>query len=222
MKTILTLVGALLATSLYAQEQAVKSPRIGWFVTPEVGTMFLGNHIGKTVGTSFGVKILKNHLKLGAYVYGRSGPINAKLFSTALPAGVTYKGQSRLNLRADHGAFGLLIAPTFRIRRVDVDIPIQVGMLGAGFYLVDEDRKTPDGARVSEWENKLFNGKDAGFSSSVEVGVRVFAPTRINGLQVGAGLHYIMTQGWETYYDPSGNFFNNKLRASLFVNFGSR
>lgn len=221
MKTILAVVYLLLATSLHAQDQKTKPTKIGWFVTPEVGTMFLDDHIGKTVGTSLGVKIWKNRLKVGAFVYGRSGPINGATFAAVLPEGVTYKGQSRLNLRGDHGMFGLLVAPVFRLKAVEIDVPIMVGVFGAGFYLSGDDRKTPDGARVSEWENKLFAGRDAAFVNAMEVGLRAFIPTKIKGVRVGAGLHYIMARGVETYYDPAGDSFNNRLRASLSVNFGS-
>ena len=222
MKKILSLVFSLLVTSLYGQDQETKPTKVGWFVNPEVGTMFLPTHIGKTVGTSLGVKVWKNRLKIGAFVYGRSGPINGKTFAAALPEGVTYRGQSRLNLRADHGMFGLLVAPTFRLKTIELDVPIMVGGVGAGFYLAGDDRKTPDGARVSEWENKLFDGKDAGFVNAVEIGLRAYIPTKIRGMQLGAGLHYTMTQRLETYYDPAGDFYNNRLRASLSVNFSSR
>jgi hypothetical protein len=97
-------------------------------------------------------------------------------------------------------------------------------MLGGGaggFYLVGEDRKTPDGARVSVWENKLFNGEDAGFGGLAEVGVRAMFPTKIKGIGIGAGVHYTMVSGWKTLVDPNSDFYNNKLRASVFVNFGS-
>lgn len=221
MKTTLAMVCLLLATSLHAQDQKAKPAKVGWFVTPEVGTMFLGNHIGKTVGTSLGVKIWKNRLKVGAFVYGRSGPINGATFATTLPEGTTYKGQSRLNLRADHGMFGLLIAPMFRLKAIEVDVPIMIGMLGAGFYLAGDDRETPDGARVSEWENKLFAGGDAAFVNAMDVGLRAFIPTKIKGVRVGVGLHYSRAPGLETYYDPAGDFYNNRLRASLSVNFSS-
>jgi hypothetical protein len=40
-------------------------------------------------------------------------------------------------------------------------------------------------------------------------------------LLFGAGVHYSMVQGWKTFYDPTGEFYNNKFRASLFMNFGS-
>jgi hypothetical protein len=128
-----------------------------------------------------------------------------------------------VNLRADHGSFGLFIAPGFRLpgSKIEVDVPLMLGMLGGGFYLSGSDRNTPDRRRVSEWENELFEGKDAGFAPTIEAGLRALISTRNPGIKWGVGLHYITTQGWQTYYNLSGDFYNNKLRASLFVQFGS-
>lgn len=213
----------LIGISISAQE-APKNHKIGWFLTPEYSTMFLKDHVGNAVGFSMGLKLFKDHLKVGYYNYGRSGPVNSFTVNAPLQPGKTYKGKSSIDLRADHGAFGLMIAPSFTLKKsnVEIDFPINVGSLGAGFYLSGEDRKTPDGRRVSEWENELFDGKDAAFAGMLEFGVRAFVPTKINGLQWGLGVHYTTVQDWTTYADPSGDFYNNKLRASIFVNFGSK
>lgn len=220
-KNILTLIVALSATLTIKAQDVPKSNNIGWFITPEISAMFLDDHVGNAVGASFGIKVWKDRLKIGINAYGRSGPINPKTFTVEAYNGQTYKGNSTLRLRADYGTLGLMIAPTFNIKKVQIDVPISYGMAGGGFYLVGEDRKTPDGARVSEWENKLMNGEDAAQGSWLEFGVRGFFPTKIKGIQFGAGVHYSMVQGWKTYYDPSGEFYNNKFRASLFINFGS-
>lgn len=205
-------------------ESNAKNHKIGWFITPEYGTMFLDDHVGHTVGFSMGFKLFKDHLKVGYFNYGRSGPINSYTISTPLPDGKTYKGKTSVDLRADHGAFGLMIAPSFRLKKskIEFDFPINIGSIGAGFYLAGDDRKTPDNRRVSEWENELFEGEDAAFAGMFEFGVRALVPTKINGLQWGFGLHYTTVQGWKTFVDPSGDFFNNKLRASAFINFGSK
>lgn len=220
-KNILTLIVALSATLTIKAQDVPKSNNIGWFITPEISAMFLDDHVGNAVGASFGIKVWKDRLKIGINAYGRSGPINPKTFTLEAYNGQTYKGSSTLRLRADYGTLGLMIAPTFNIKKVQIDVPISYGMAGGGFYLVGEDRKTPDGARVSEWENKLMNGEDAAQGSWLEFGVRGFFPTKIKGIQFGAGVHYSMVQGWKTYYDPSGEFYNNKFRASMFINFGS-
>ena len=220
-KNVLTLIVALSAVFTTNAQDVPKSNQIGWFITPEVGLMFLEDHVGNSVGASFGMKLWKNRLKIGINAYGRSGPINPKTFTVEAYNGQSYKGSSTLTLRADYGTIGLMIAPTFKVKNVEIDVPVSYGMGGGGFYLVGDDRITPDGARVSEWENKLMNGEDAASGSWMEFGIRGFFPSKINGIQVGAGVHYSIVQGWKTYYDPSGEFYNNKLRASLFVNFGS-
>jgi hypothetical protein len=208
------------ATSTIAQVVSDKK-KLGWFITPEIGAMFLDNHLGNTVGASFGVKVWKSRIKIGIQGYGRSGPINTKTFTKEAYNSQTYKGKSTLTMRADWGTVGVLIAPTFKIKNIEIDIPINFGSGIGGFYLFGEDRKTPDGKRVSVWEDKLMNGEDASAGGWTEFGIRGFFPTKIKGLQFGAGVHYTMISGWKTFYDQTGEFYNNKLRASLFVNFGS-
>jgi hypothetical protein len=228
MRNLIILVAFLLigigANAQSTVETTAKKRKIGWFITPEYGTMFLKDHIGQTVGFSMGIKLFKDHLKIGYFNYGRSGVINSYTINTPLPAGVSYKGKTSIDLRADHGAFGLMIAPSFTLRKskIEIDFPIHIGSIGAGFYMADDDRKTPDNRRVSEWENELFDGKDAAFAGMFEFGVRAFVPTKLNGLQWGIGVHYTTVQDWTTYADPSGDFYNNKFRASVFVNFGSK
>ena len=220
-KNILTLIVVLSAIFTIKAQEVSKSNKIGWFITPEIGAMFLEDHVGNSVGASFGMKLWKNRLKIGINAYGRSGPINPQTFTVEAYNGQIYKGSSTLTLRADYGTIGLVIAPTFKVKNIEIDVPISYGVGGGGFYLVGDDRNTPDGARVSEWENKLMNGEDAASGSWLEFGVRGFFPTKIKGIQVGAGVHYSMVQGWKTYYEPGGEFYNNKFRSSLFVNFGS-
>jgi hypothetical protein len=73
---------------------------------------------------------------------------------------------------------------------------------------------------VSEWENKRMNAEDAAAGSWLEFGMRGFFSTKIKGIQVGADVHYTIVQGWKTFDDPSGQMYNNKLRAVIFLNFG--
>jgi hypothetical protein len=220
MKNIIMLV-ILSATisPMFAQE--AKSSKISWFLTPEVGAMFLEDHVGNTFGGSFGLKLWKNRIKVGIMGYGRPGPTNPQTFDLQPVNNQTYKGQSTLKVRADWGAVGLMIAPTFKIKKVEIDIPIIYGLGVGGFYLVGDDRVTPDGDRVSVWENKLFNGEDADAGGLTEFGVRAFFPTKIQGMTFGAGVHYTLISGWKTFGDPSGDFYNNKIRVSLLINFGS-
>ncbi len=199
------------------------SSKIGWYISPEVSALFLDDHVGKAIGFQMGFRFLKDQLKLGFFGYGRSGPINDETFTVDLMQGVTYKGKTQLQLRADHGAFGLMIAPSFKIpnTKIEIDMPILVGSVAGGFYLAGDDRNTPDGRRVSEWENELFDGKDASFSGLTEFGLRILFPTKNPSVKIGLGLQYTMATKLKTYYDPTGDFYNNKLRTSLFIQFGS-
>ena len=99
-----------MVVTTYGQEKSLttKTSRIGWFITGEYSSMFLDDHVGNAVGFSAGVNLFKEHLKIGFFNYGRSGPINPKTFNTPLPDGVTYKGRNSIDVRADHGAFGLI------------------------------------------------------------------------------------------------------------------
>jgi hypothetical protein len=211
---------AFISSSICAQDSSTP-PKIGWFVTPDVGVMFLGGSVGKSVGTSFGIKLWKNRLKVGVLAYGRPGPINSATFETTPYQNQTYKGQSKLKLRSDWGVIGGFIAPSFKVGKTEIDIPIAYGLGIGGFYLHGDDRKTPDGSRVSVWEDKLFNGEDATAGTVTDIGARVFFPTKINGVRYGMGVHYTMVSGWKPFADPSGDLYNNRFRVSLLADFGS-
>ena len=180
--------------------------------------MIHGDHLGNAVGFQTGISILNDHLQIGIFGYGRSGPINPQEYQVILPAGETYKGQSEVNVRADHGAFGLMIAPQFQLgEQWKVDIPIYIGQMGAGFYLFGDNRITPDGRRVSEWENELMGGVDAGFSMHYEAGVRLKRSVGQH-TDLMLGLHYALAPGWETFVGGTG--FYNLPRVSVGIGFG--
>ena len=219
-KIIVSSLLILCVQMLWGQDK--KRPAIGWFVAPEVGGIFHSDHLGRTVGASLGIKLFNDHLKIGIQGYGRSGPINPDEFLVEASGGQTYKGSSTLRLRADHGVVGLFIAPTLRLKKIQLDLPIGLGQLGAGFYLNGTDRETPDGRRVSAWENQLMDGRDAGFAGWIEVGARALIPLNSDHLSLGVGLHYTWAPGWQTYYNPDGSFYNNRLRLSIVVQFESQ
>lgn len=194
------------------------SPAVGWFFAPEYSAMLHGDHLGHAPGFQAGIRVLQSRLHIGFFYYGRSGPINGQTFPLPLAAGQTYKGQTELLVRADQGVFGLLVAPQFGLgENWTLDIPLMVGQMGAGYYLFGDNRNTPDGRRVSVWENELMNGVDAGFSLHVEGGVRI--KRRIaESAEVYMGLHYAVAPGWETFV--GGTDFYNVPRISLGVVFG--
>jgi hypothetical protein len=228
MKKFIHLLAIFVTTLGYAQVQntdalQIKKSSVNWYVAPEIGAMFLHSHVGKTVGLQMGFRLFKDKLKIGYFFYGRSGPINNKTFATDLQPGVTYKGKSQLQLRGDHGAFGIMIAPRFKLpnSKVEFDVPVMIGSVIAGFYLAGDDRKTPDERRVSEWENELFQENDAAGAGLTEIGLRALFPTKNPSVTIGVGVHYTMVSDLKTYYDPSGEFYANKLRTSLFIQFGN-
>lgn len=198
-------------SSLSAQTQ--------WFISPEVGTIFHGDHLGRTMGFQMGLTFLNGRLKTGFTFYGRSGPINPQTFQLDLPAGTDYKGQTTLHLRGDHGAFAVFVAPVISLPSDwQLEIPVAFGQLGGGFYLVGEDRITPDGRRVSEWEDDLMGGTDAGFGWLVEGGLRVSRSVGQH-VRIGGGLHYSQTIGYQSFV--GGSDFYNRPRAVLYVEFGN-
>lgn len=219
--TVFSLLWVIVTLGLQAQETPA-GPKVKWFFTPEVSGMLHNDHVGRTMGFQAGVSVARERLMLGFFYYGRSGPINPHIENWALPAGQTYKGQSSLALRADHAAFGLMVAPQFALanRKITVDVPVAFGQMGAGFFLVGDDRNTPDGRRVSEWENELLADGDAAFGLMAEGGVRVrFALPESTGMSAGVGLHYTRTFGWQT--TVGGTDYYNVPRVSLFLLFGN-
>ncbi|MEO1450586.1 MAG: hypothetical protein AAFV07_13740 [Bacteroidota bacterium] len=219
MQRLIILSFSLIITgSLFAQE-GQKTRKVGWFLNPEYSALLHRDHVGNAVGLQTGIRILQNRLHVGIFAYGRSGPINGQTFPLTLPDGQTYKGKSSLEVRADQGAFGILLAPQFSISdQWSMDIPVLAGQMGAGFYLFGEDRNTPDGRRVSEWENELMGGTDAGFSLHFEGGVRFKYALHAHA-KMTLGLHYAYAPQWETFVGGAG--FYNVPRISLGVEFGN-
>ncbi|MEL6255333.1 MAG: hypothetical protein AAFR87_25220 [Bacteroidota bacterium] len=217
MKNILIiLVLAITFNLTYAQN------KVGWFINPEIGTIFHDDHIGRTVGASIGLKLFNDHLKVGIFNMGRSGPINPEIFTVETSGAQLYRGSTQLNIRADQQAFGLLLAPSFTLNKVRLELPVNIGQMGAGFYLVGDDRNTPDGRRVSEWENQLMDERDADGGGWLEFGLKAYFPINDKGMSLGTAFYYTRVSNWETYYDPTGDFYNNNFRFALSLNFESR
>jgi len=159
----------------------------------------LAGHVGHGPGGHVGVSLLNEHLGIGLVAFGRPGPINPKTFNVTPADGMTYRGQDELELRSDGAFVGIYIAPAFRLgRRVHVELPIAFGQAAFGFYLTGDDRKTPDGRRVREWENELLEGRDAGVALGLEGGVRV-AVEVTPWFRPYAAVHYMHAFGFDTY-----------------------
>ena len=192
--------------------------KIGFYLQSEYGAMFLEDHVGHALGFNIGITSKNKKWDIGLRYYGRSGPINLhQEYELVLPAGTTYKGKSVLLLAADHGYFGLELAYLLSLGndRVKLRFPVSFGQLGAGFYLQNEDRETPDGRRVNEWEDELQGGQDAGFGLSSEIGVQgIFQLSANNELiNLAIGLHYLNTYDYTSFLGGD-DFYNNRTYYS--------
>lgn len=209
----------LLLTSNLIQAQNNQPSRVGFYIAPEYSAMLLDNHVGNAVGFNVGVSLLNRKLSIGLRYVGRSGPINEhQEFPLVLSNGQTYKGKSTVNLGGDHGYFGLELAYNYNFGndRWMLKIPFSFGQVGAGFYLKGEDRVTPDGRRVSEWEDDLQGGSDAGFGLAAELGANLYYQPfkKLSYFSVGLGAHFTKTFGYESFIGGN-DFYNNKPRISL-------
>lgn len=222
MKHIISLltVSALLfifSAKSIAQDVEVKSG-IGFYFNPHYSAMFLDDHVGNAFGFNIGISSKNRKWTAGIRFYSRSGPINeGQEYDLVLADGQTYKGKSVLKLGADHGYVGVEIAYSFRASddKILVRIPVSMGQVGAGFYLKGEDRITPDGRRVRDWEDDLQEGNDAGFGAALELGVEVFySPFEdLPYIAFGGGAHYTKTFGYESFIGGD-DYLNNKIRIS--------
>ncbi len=175
---------------------------VGLFVASEWRALGLASHLSHGPAFSAGVSLLGRHLKIGLVAVTRPGALNGETFPTDAVAGKTYRGKQRFDLRSDGGFVGLLVAPSFDLPfapAVSIDLPFAVGQGAYGFYLPAKDRVTPDGRRVSEWENELFGGKDSSPAIGVEAGLKVgvklpFAPF----LSPYGALRYTWSIGFDT------------------------
>ena len=197
---------------------------VGVYFQPEYSAMFLDDHVGNAVGGSIGITTKNRKWDIGIRSYGRSGPINLhQEYELVLPEGTTYKGKSVLLLAADHVAFGLEVAYnlTLNSERLNLRFPASFGAFGAGFYLQDDDRITPDGRRVNEWEDELQGGEDAGMGTFTEFGGQLIYQILADNeyLNLFTGITYTNTFGFSSFLGEE-EFYNNKLRASIGIRVG--
>lgn len=213
-KLFLTTLIFAITLNLFSQDSG-----IGFYFQPEYSAMFLEDHVGNVVGAGIGITTKNKKWDIGIRSYGRSGPINLhQEYELVLPEGTTYKGKSVLLLAADHIAFGLEVAYNLKLKseRLGLRVPVSFGTFGAGFYLQDDDRFTPDGRRTSEWEDELQNGEDAGTGTYLDFGGQVLYQVIPNKdhLNVFIGITYTSTFGYSRFLSDE-DFYNNRLRASL-------
>ena len=182
-----------------APEQPVP---IGGFVALEWRAFALAGHLSHGPAFAAGVSLWNGTLRLGVGGLSRPGPWNPASFDVELPDGQSYRGQRTLSLRSDGAMAGVHAALAFELPGVPwlaLTLPVTVGYGGFGFYLQGADRKTPDGRRVSEWEDQLFDGRDSHLGIVIDAGVRVnwvMAETR--WLRPYLGIYYTTVPGFST------------------------
>jgi len=209
-----TLMALLALPSFAAAQQAEPPPVAAPFVDIGWRVMGLADHVSHGPDFQVGVR-LWDHLKIGIAGFARPGSINPKTFRYSLPAGETYRGQSELELRSDGAVVGLLVAPTFRVRRLNIELPVLVGFGAFGFYLTGDDRDTPDGERVSVWENQLLDGRDSSGGLTLDVGIRLSVDTRLPYLRPFVGFHYTRVFGYDAALASSYDGFSGVVGVSF-------
>ena len=175
---------------------------VGVFVATEWRALGLAEHLSHGPAFAAGVSLFGRHLKLGLISVSRPGALNGALFPTSTVNGASYRGRQRLDLRSDGAFSGLLVAPTFDLPfapSVSVELPLAIGQAAFGFYLPAKDRVTPDGRRVSAWENELFGGKDSSPAIGLEAGIKVAVKLpSAEWLAPYAAVHYTWSLGFDT------------------------
>ncbi len=174
--------------------------RVGVFAGSDWRLMRLADHTSHGPGVQAGILLARGHLKLGVYAFSRPGPINPQTFELQLDEGNEWQDQDRVALRSDGAFAGIFVAPVIPLGRTPLilELPVALGQAAYGFYLHDDDRVTPDGARVSVWEDKLLDGADAGFAMGVETGATLaFRIERARALQPYFGVRYQWAIGYD-------------------------
>lgn len=199
-------------------EEASKS-RVGGFVDVEWRAMGMASHVSHGTGFAAGVSLWNGTLRLGVAGINRPGPWNPATFDVTLPNGASYRGQRTLSLRSDGAMAGPHVALAFEVPRVPwlaVTLPLTVGYGGFGFYLHDQDRKTPDGRRVSVWEDELFGGRDSFLGLVVDGGVRLNLVMRDTPwLRPYVAAYYTAVPGFDTVVRASYAGFSGALGVEL-------
>lgn len=218
-KIILVVFITFYTTNAFSQENG-----LGFYFQPEYSAMFLSDHIGNAVGVGIGMTTKNKKWDIGIRSYGRSGPINTRqLYDLVLPEGTTYKGKSIIKVANDHAFLGFEVAYNLKLKsdRLMIRFPVSFGQFGAGFYLLGDDRDTPDGRRVNEWEDELQGGNDAGFALLSEFGSQVIYQIIPDNrhLNLFFGITHTTTYGYSSFLGDE-DFYNNKIRGSVGIRVG--
>jgi len=209
---LLALALALVTPAAAAQER----PRgASFFAGFDWRAMYLADMPAHGFGVQAGALLANGHLKVGVYGFFRPGPINPATVTVTAAGGQSYRGSRQLTLRSDGAFIGVFVAPVIPLgESLVLEFPVAVGMSGFGFYLSGADRDTPDGRRVSAWENELMDGRDASFALGVEAGVRLgFRVRGAAGVLPYVGLHGHHAFGYDAY--ASGHYSGASLAVGV-------
>ncbi|MFT5681215.1 MAG: hypothetical protein ACI8RZ_002121 [Myxococcota bacterium] len=167
----------------------------------------MADHLSHGPAFTLGASLLEDHLRLGFAATTRPGPINPATFPLDVSES-PYNGLDTLQLRSDGGTAGLLIAPGTSIGRFHLSAPLMLGYGGYGFYLVGEDRVTPDGQKPSVWEDTLLAGKDSAFGLIFDGGLRI-------ALHTDTPIRPTLFAGYHTILGYDGGYTDRYAGATI-------
>lgn len=185
--------GSVWSSGASAQESEASRNELGYFLQLGVRTKVALDHAYPLLSGAGGVRF--GGLRVGISFAISSASLDSYRLTRVLPEGMTYRGQSQLELGfvdTHIGVYASWVIDPFDDGRVLFEIPVSVGMSGIGTPLMGEDRDTPDGDRVSTWEQMLTDGNDFLVGVGFELGVitRFRLVDEVPGFQLGAGVHY--------------------------------
>jgi len=186
--------------------QAEPSRKVGMFVDVEWRLMGLADHVSHGPAFAVGATFFDGFLRVGIGGLSRPGPFNPATFDVTIPNGGTYKGKSVVSLRSDGAMAGvhLGISQRLPLEGLALQVPVTIGYGGFGYYLSGEDRDTPDGRRVSEWEDELFGDRDSFLGVVIDAALRVrYQPKSLPWLAPYAGAAFTIVPGFETIVSSS-------------------
>ncbi|MEL6348228.1 MAG: hypothetical protein AAFV53_34280 [Myxococcota bacterium] len=199
--------------SMVAWADAPKNQGLTVFIDVEWRGMALADHLSHGPGVGVAVGLLDDHLRVGIHGLSRPGPMNTATFTLTPEA--PYKGQDQIELRSDGG----LLGPSLQVGAdlndtLRVDLGAMVGYGGFGFYLVDEDRETPDGRLPSAWENELMDGRDSSLGIGMDIGPRI-TWTRSEHVRPYLAARYTTIFAYDAFIKPDYDGFSIALGLSV-------
>jgi hypothetical protein len=192
---------------------------VGVYADLEWRALGVAEHLSHGPGFSIGASFLDGWLRVGVAGFARPGPMNPATWEVPTADGSSYRGRDRLTLRSDGNFLGVQLALAFEVPGVPwlaISIPVTVGAAAFGFYLTGDDRRTPDGARVSEWENRLLDERDSSTALGIEAGLRLHAVLPdARWLRPYVAVHYLTAIGYDAYVTDRYDGFSGALGLEL-------